>query len=240
VDALESFEPEVAPRRALWETIVEPMRRAIILGKLPPGLHLEEPALARKFGVSRIPVREAIVRLGHEGLVRVEPWRGAFIVGVTEDDISDLYEFRLLVESRAIRRAVSRFDELSAAELAALVDQMDEAVGRGQRHLMVEPDVEFHRAVVAASGSRQLVTAWDRIAGMVSTMLGITNTSYRYPADAVGGHRELVDALARHDAESAEQSLKLHLANGEQVMREAMAAARSTPAALPALQVGST
>ena len=98
---LESFEPAIAPRKALWESIVEPMRRAIVLGELPAGLHLEEPALAQKFGVSRIPVREALVRLEHEGLVRVEPRRGAFIVGMTEDDVHDVYELRSLIGRNA-------------------------------------------------------------------------------------------------------------------------------------------
>jgi GntR family transcriptional regulator, gluconate operon transcriptional repressor len=157
VEALENFDPGVAPRRALWETIVEPMRRAIILGELPPGLHLEEPALARKFGVSRIPVREAIVRLQHEGLIRAEPRRGAFVVGMSETDVGDLYEFRLLLETSAIRRAAARIEDVGVARLGGLVDQMAEAVGRGQTQNMVAPDVEFHRAIVA---SRPTANSW--------------------------------------------------------------------------------
>src|SRR5579884_3015211 len=188
--SLENFDPGIASRRALWETIVEAMRRAIVLGELPPGLHLEEPALARKFGVSRIPVREAIVRLEHEGLVRIEPRRGAFIVGVTEDDVGDLYEFRLLLESSAIRRAAQRIDDVGLAQLRELVDQMAEAVHRGQTVHMVGPDVDFHRAIVGQSGSRQLQAAWDRIAGPIATILGITDTSYREPQNAIAGHRE--------------------------------------------------
>lgn len=227
MDGLENFDPDVVPRRALWETIVEPMRRAIILGDLPPGLHLEEPALARKFGVSRIPVREAIVRLEHEGLIRVEPRRGAFVVGMTETDVGDLYEFRLLIETSAIHRAAARIDDVGVARLGGLVDQMAEAVERGQTQHMVAPDVEFHRTIVAQSASRQLEAAWERIAGLVATILGITDTSYREPERAIDGHRELVAGLAARDADAAEASLRRHLANGEQVMREAMAMART-------------
>src|SRR5262245_57182824 len=175
------------------------MRRAIVLGELPAGLHLEEPALARKFGVSRIPVREAIVRLEHEGLVRVEPRRGAFVVGMAEADVEDLYDFRLLIEGQAIRRAAARVDEVGLARLHALVDQMAEAVARGQTQYMVEPDLDFHREVVAQSSNRQLRAAWERIAGPVATMLGITDTTYREPDRAVDGHRELVAALADRD-----------------------------------------
>jgi DNA-binding GntR family transcriptional regulator len=233
MEALENFDPDVAPRRALWETIVEPMRRAIILGELPPGLHLEEPALARKFGVSRIPVREAIVRLENEGLVRIEPRRGAFIVGMTETDVGDLYEFRLLLETSAIRRAAARIDDLGVARLRELVDQMAEAVGRGQTQNMVAPDVEFHRAIVAQSRSRQIEAAWERIAGLVTTILGITDTTYREPDRAIDGHRDLVAGLAARDPDAAEESLRRHLENGEQVMREAMMAARSRSSHVP-------
>src|SRR5438874_13166497 len=102
-EAVDTFDPGLAPRQALWESIVAALRRAIILGELQPGLHLEEPALAEKFGVSRIPVREALTRLAHEGLVRLEPRRGAFVGGVTSDDVHDLFELRRLVEIYAIR-----------------------------------------------------------------------------------------------------------------------------------------
>ncbi len=75
---------------ALWQRVVYAMRRAIVIGELEPGTHLKEPALAQHFGVSRLPVREAIAQLEREGLVRSEPRRGAFVVGVTEQAISDI------------------------------------------------------------------------------------------------------------------------------------------------------
>src|SRR5690348_10518744 len=89
---------------ALWQRVVSVMRRAIVMGELEPGAHLKEPALAQRFGVSRLPVREAIAQLEREGLVRSEPRRGAFVVGITEQAVSDIYECRLLLESCALRR----------------------------------------------------------------------------------------------------------------------------------------
>jgi GntR family transcriptional regulator of gluconate operon len=229
---LESFEPAIAPRKALWESIVEPMRRAIVLGELPAGLHLEEPALALKFGVSRIPVREALVRLEHEGLVRVEPRRGAFIVGMTEDDVHDVYELRSLIESRAARRAAARIDAAGLARLEALAAQMDDALGRRQPAAMVEPDVQFHREVVAAAGSRQLLAGWERLAGLIETILDVTDSvHYGTTPTALHGHQLIIDALARRDAEGAEREVCAHLEGGERVMREAMRAMRAGGAA---------
>jgi len=233
VEALEHFDPGVAPRRALWETIVEAMRRAIILGELPPGLHLEEPALAAKFGVSRIPIREAIVRLEHEGLVRVEPRRGAFIVGMTADDVHDVYELRQLIEGRAAWRAATRIDAEGLARLEALCTRMDEALRRRTPAAMVDPDVQFHREMVAAAGSRQLLAAWERLAGLISTILGVTDAvRYGSSPNALHGHQLIIDALAHGDADRAEQEVRRHLENGEQVMREAMSAGRAADGAV--------
>ncbi|HEY3078686.1 MAG TPA: GntR family transcriptional regulator [Chloroflexota bacterium] len=222
-DPLDSFDPGVAPRKALWEIIVDPMRRAIVLGELPPGLHLEEPALAQKFGVSRIPVREALVRLEHEGLVRVEPRRGAFIVGMTPDDIHDVYELRQLIERRAARRAAERIGAEGLARLGQLASQMDDALRRREPSAMVEPDVEFHRELVVAAGSRQLLAAWERLAGLIATILGVTDSvRYGTTPDAVHGHQLIIDGLARRDADRAEHDVALHLENGEKVMLDAI------------------
>lgn len=224
----ESFEPEIAPRRALWESIVKPMRRAIVFGELPAGLHLEEPALALKFGVSRVPVREALMRLEHEGLVRVEPRRGAFIVGMSEDDVHDVYELRSLIEGQAARRAAARIDADGLARLEALATQMDDALRRRDPPSMVDPDVQFHREVVAAAGSRQLLGAWERLAGLIGTILDVTDSlHYSATPTALHGHQLILEALARRDADRAEYELRQHLENGEHVMREAMRAVRA-------------
>jgi DNA-binding GntR family transcriptional regulator len=224
---MDTFEPGIARPRALWETIVEALRRAIILGELAPDLHLEEPALAQKFGVSRIPIREALVRLEHEGLIRVEPRRGAFVAGMSEDDVADLYQFRLLIEGQAVRRAVETIDRAALARLDDLVRVMDRAIRAGRPADMAAADVEFHREIVLAARSRQLLAAWDRIAGIIATILGITDAVHRDLPGAVEGHHRLVRALRDGDGEAAEMDLRGHLSTGEGVLRRAMVGTRT-------------
>jgi DNA-binding GntR family transcriptional regulator len=219
---VEAFDPGLAPRPALWEAIVAAMRHAIILGELRPGLHLEEPALAEKFGVSRIPVREALTRLAHEGLVRIEPRRGAFVVGVTEADIRDIYELRSVIEGHAIRRATGRVDAAGLVRLRTLADQMAEAVRENHTDRVAGPDVTFHREIVALAGSPRLLAAWDPIGGMVSAFLRITNTTYPYLPRSVASHYAMIDFLEQGDADRAQQELRLHLQNGESLMVQAM------------------
>lgn len=218
---MDSFAPGVAPRPALWEPIAAALRRAIILGELAPGLHLEEPSLAEKFGVSRIPVREALARLEHEGLVRIEPRRGAFVVGMTEDETHDVYDLRLLIESHAVRRAAGRADAEDLNRLQRLVDVMAEAVARDQMDRVAEPDVAFHREIVRLAGSRRLLSAWEPIGGIVATILSITDTTYRDMPRSVASHQAIRNAIARGDAEVAVEELRRHLANGEKVLQAA-------------------
>ncbi|MGH2461496.1 MAG: GntR family transcriptional regulator [Chloroflexota bacterium] len=219
---MDAFEPVPAPRQALWESIVANLRRAIILGELPPELHLEEPTLAEKFGVSRIPIREALSRLAHEGLVRIEPRRGAFVVGVTEADIHDIYEVRRLIETYAIRQAAARAVAADLPRLRAFADQMAEAVERGEVQLVAVPDVNFHRQIVILSGNQRLLAAWEPIGGLVAAMLSITDTTYRDMPRAAASHGRLIEQIQARDADAAEREIVEHLEHGESVMRQAM------------------
>jgi len=214
---------EAARHAALWEGVAAELRRAIIYGELPAGLHLEEPSLARKFGISRVPVREAIARLEREGLVRIEPRRGAFVVGFAEDDVGNVYGCRRLIELASVRRAAARVQASGLARLRALADRMDDAVRRRRSELMAEPDVEYHRQLVSLAENRFLLGAWEPLAGLVTAMLEITDTTYDNLPVAVASHREIVDALEGHDADRAERLLAEHLREGERVMREALA-----------------
>jgi len=219
---LDAFDPGQAPRPALWESIAAALRRAIILGELPPGLHLEEPALADKFRVSRIPVREALTHLSHEGLVRIEPRRGAFVIGMTAEDIHDFYELRRLLETYAIRHASQHVDLAGLSRLQIQVEAMTVAVVTNHFDQVAEPDLLFHREIVVLAGNQRLLAAWEPIGGIALTMLSITDTTYRDMPRSLASHQRMVHLLESRDADEAETELRRHLANGEEVMRQAL------------------
>ncbi len=219
---------DLVQTEALWERVAVAMRRAIVLGDLVPGSHLKEPLLAQRFGVSRLPIREAISALEREGLVRIEPRRGAFVVGVTEQDISDIYECRLMLESYAIRRLAATIDADGIAGLQALVDQMAAAVADGQVQLMAVADMAFHRLIVVLSGNRALLSAWKPLAPLIETILTISDAAYPDLPRSVGGHRLIIEALAQHDGDEAEAHLPNHLAGSERLVLDAMGAMRES------------
>ena len=223
---LDTYAPEPAQRVALWEPIVVALRRAIILGELPDGLHLEEPSLAEKFGVSRIPIREALARLSQEGLIRLEPRRGAFVVGMGEDDVHEVYELRLLIETHAIRRAAETRNPAGIAALQVHADQMADAVRNNQLDGFAEPDVNFHRVIITMANNRRLLAAWEPIGGLIASILSITDTTYRDMPRAVVSHQAMIDMIRSGDADAAALEIRAHLENGEAVMREAMRTVR--------------
>lgn len=218
---------DVVHSEALWVRVVTAMRRAIVLGDLAPGAHLKEPLLAQRFGVSRLPIREALAQLEREGLVRIEPRRGAFVIGVTEQDISDIYACRLMLEAHAIRRAAARVDDQGVASLQAYIDQMDAAVAAGQLQFMAASDMAFHRLILVVSGNRAVLNAWEPLAPLIEAILGIADANCPDLPVAVDGHRAITRVLAQHDADAAETLLHEHLASGEKLVLDAIRSVRN-------------
>ena len=97
---------DVSKTASASSIVFEELRRAIVKGDLAVGEALRQDEIARLFNVSRIPVREAISRLEQQGLVRTQRYRGAVVSGLSADEATELFEFRLLVEPELIRRAV--------------------------------------------------------------------------------------------------------------------------------------
>jgi GntR family transcriptional regulator of gluconate operon len=222
VDSLKAVQAE-----PLWEGVVAAMRRDIVLGELAPGAHLKEPLLAQRFGVSRLPVREAIVQLEREGLVRVEPRRGAFVVGIDDGDIADIYECRLLLEAQAVRRAAGRVSAPQVAALAAPIAAMAASVD-GDQTAVTAADMAFHRQLVLLAESRALLSAWEPLVPLIGTLM-----AHAHPDDlgpqllrSVEEHRAIAEALGRHDAAAAEALLVDHLTQGEHLVVTALAAVR--------------
>ena len=130
------------------------LREAILAGSLPPGARLRAESLAERLQTSRTPVREALHLLAREGLVDIEPRRGAVVRQFDAADLADLYDVRALIEPYAARRAATR---IGAPDVARLADLCDRADARGAADdEAVEDQValidEFHRIIVASSG----------------------------------------------------------------------------------------
>ncbi|MFD0684470.1 GntR family transcriptional regulator [Actinomadura fibrosa] len=194
------------------DTAYETLRRMILSGEAAAGSRLGEAELAETLGLSRTPVREALQRLGADGLVEVLPHRGARVVQWTGADLEEIFELRSLLEPYAAARAARlRPDEPVLAELRGMCAAMERAVADGDLARVAQLNARFHAAVIDASGNR-------RLPGMLTSVMHaplIVGTFRRYGADAMARsmnhHRELVAAIAAGDPAWAESVMRAHI-----------------------------
>ncbi|MEU3627233.1 GntR family transcriptional regulator [Amycolatopsis coloradensis] len=198
-----------ARRRGLADEVADRVRDAIFGGAYPPGAQLREVELSEALGVSRGPVREALLKLEREGLVRSEWHRGAIVTTLSDVDVAELDSLRSALEQLAVRLVVA---SASDADLAAL-DEVVERMGRARdEHEMVRCDIDFHDAVYAASGHRRLIEAWQAIRSQVHlfllTRIGVNSEGYL--ASIPAEHRRLASALRARDGEKALELFAVH------------------------------
>jgi GntR family transcriptional regulator of gluconate operon len=197
------FAPDVVERADLWQIVASRLRYAIISRQLKPGEHLRELPLANRFGVSRVPVREALIRLEHEGLVRGEPRRGAFVVGMTLADIRELYEVRAILEVRGARLAAEGAAPENLANLRRITQDFRVEADRGDSESLAAVDIAFHREVMTAAHHRRLLATWEPLSGIIQTLLTLTNERSTQ-SKILSAHSPLASAIILGDAAAAE------------------------------------
>ncbi|GAA3644455.1 GntR family transcriptional regulator [Nonomuraea antimicrobica] len=191
-----------ARRRGLADEVADRIRDAVFAGVYAPGAPLREVELAGALEVSRGPVREALLRLEREGLVRSAWHRGATVTALTPDDVAELDSLRGALERLAVELVVARAtdDDLAAVETAA--EHMERAE---DAHASVRRDIAFHDAVYAATHHRRLQEAWQAIRSQVHLFLltRIGRSADDYRSHLADEHRELAAALRARDAGNA-------------------------------------
>jgi DNA-binding GntR family transcriptional regulator len=193
------------------EAAAHALREAILRGVLVGGQPLRQDDIAARFGVSKIPLREALRRLEAEGLVAFYPNRGAVVTTLSADEAEELGEIRTALETTALRRAIPR---MTTDDLRRAQDILDEA-----RH---EPDAarwsalnrEFHEALYAPAGRPQLLELIRRIHRRVDRYMYVTLTDAGHQAQSLREHKLLLQAARRGDAAAAEAVLVEHIAVG--------------------------
>ena len=195
---------QVAParRRGLADEVADRIRDAIFDGVYPPGGQLREVELSVALGVSRGPVREALLRLEREGLVRSEWHRGTTVTALSEQDVAELDTLRAALEQLAVRLVIDHAPDSALAAIDDVVRRMDRAA---DEHEMVRCDLDFHDAVYAAAGHRRLREAWQAIRSQVHlfllTRIGLDSEGYL--ASIPAEHRQLASALRGRDRDAA-------------------------------------
>ncbi len=199
----------VPPARALGQHVLDHLRRLIITGELRAGTHLVEAQLSEAFDVSRGPVRDALRQLETEGLVESRR-RGVFVVGLSADDIEELYGLRRLIELEAVRLCMARPETGYAAASAAL-DRMRAAAEAQDAAAFATADLDFHSAFYAASGHRRLDAIWQQYRPTFAGMLAVTNAEDQDLAPTFDDHEALLRTVQTGHLERSLRLLQEHL-----------------------------
>ena len=187
------------------------LREAIVAARFEPGRQLSESELAAELGVSRTPIREALVRLRDDRLVEIVPQLGTFVSKISHTAVADAQFVRESLECAAVREATER---ASAEDLAAL-----EAILQRQRSARESEDFdrfyvfddELHRAFCDLSGHEIAWSVSQRAASHLNRVRRLSLPLQSYLGEMIAEHELVVDAIKRRDANAAEQALRHHL-----------------------------
>lgn len=207
---------------------------ALTAGRLRPGEHLAEERLAREIGVSRTPVREALRRLSAEGFVEFMPNQGGRVPSLSVDDVIEIFDLRVILESYAASLAAQRITPEQLDELGELCDVMENAVAKRRSGYLEElssGNRRFHRVLIEATRGQRL----SRILTQVIEMPLMLDTYNRFStADmnrSMRHHRELTVALAARDADWAKSVMRVHIQSARNVYLESIKNRRANGAA---------
>jgi len=221
------MKPTAVPASTTADAVAAALRRALHQGRWPPGTPLRQEDLAAEFGVSRIPVREALNKLQADGLVVVEPNRGAFVASLSAPEVDEIFDLRLMLECDALRHAIPHHTPRTLRQLQALQAELD---AEDDPNLWMASDAAFHEVLYAPSGRRKTLE-------MIAVLRASVTRLYRShlsPNTRRKGwrdeHHALLKAVAARQADKAVAALTRHLRATHAVARAALQsdAARTT------------
>lgn len=198
---------KIEPLGAVRERVTADLRQEIIAGSLRPGDRLVERELAERFGVSRVPVREAIRALVAEGFVHFETPRRTVVRRLTPTDVKELFELREALEVYAAGLAASRATREDLAEVQELIDRAAAATEAGDAEAITDVNSRLHDRIMAMAGNSLLTEALEPVAGRLRWM---TRRNEEWPQLLVE-HRELYEAIASGDPDRARAHALTHV-----------------------------
>ncbi len=186
------------------------LRAAILDGTVPPGGQLREAHIAADLGISRSPLREALTRLEEEGLIVKIPFRGAFVVEVSADDVAEIASVRLLVEPYAAELAAEALRGPHRSTLLDTVDDLNRATQDHDIPASIDAHLRFHRLFYDLSGHRLLQGMWNGWEPRLRLYLSVDHRSYHDLHDLAVEHERLAAAAVDGDVDAFRQELARH------------------------------
>lgn len=202
---------DIQNHRPLREMVYEELKMQILTGAIVPGTRMMEVELAQEMGVSRTPIREAIRKLEKEGLVTIEPRRGAYASQISTSDMVEILEVRQNMEGLAAFFAASRMQPEKMEELKEASSKYNDAVTSGDIENMIKYDTKFHRIIVESCNNKILLQMIEQLQELVLRFRYIYYDNFKRAEHMPEEHAMIMNTIASKDAEAAREAADVHI-----------------------------
>ena len=196
-------------RSVLSEQVKGRLLQAILDGRYPPGARIVETRVAKEFGTSQAPVREALRDLEALGVVETAPFKGARVRQPSTEELLEAFEVRAILEGHGAVLATENIGADDLTRLAELTDEMRTAAGEGDPFREATADTEFHRLIMEHSGNATLVRVWGTLEPFLRTYITIVSPGVDRRAVA-DRHDPIIAALRSQDPTTVQTAFDVH------------------------------
>ena len=210
-------------RTNLRDQVYDILKRRIIFREIESGKKINEEDLAKSLGVSRTPIRETLLRLEHEGIVKIIPRRGAFVVSQSKEKVIDLLQVREVLEGLVVRLATKNMNRELLDRLKLCLEKISSVDGNNNKLLKYTPaDVEFHALLLEACDNELLKNMMESVNAHLQMVRLRTVALPGRPEQTVREHYEIVSAIEKRDSILAEKLMRKHVASVRRDAQENM------------------
>ena len=197
--------------KSLRDLALEHIRNRIVDGTLEMGQPLSERSISEELGVSKSPVREALAQLREEGLVKIEPQKGAQVFTLTEDEVEQICDFRRLMENAAVGFALGRDAGALSADMDRVVQQMETAQAAGDSGRYLSLDTDFHRLFFKHCRNEYLAASYERFVGKIAALRTHLSRMPDHTSLSLVEHKLLTAAVHKRDGPQVSAILDEHI-----------------------------
>ena len=205
---------KILASRPLYEEVADQLRVRIFAHQLAPGTWIDEQTLAKEFGISRTPLREAIKFLAAEGLITMKLRRGAYVTEVNRGDLEQIFTILSLLEGQAAKEAATKAQEKDLNELDDMHLRLEKAAADRNLEQFFEVNVRFHERIIAIANNPWMTGVIADLRKVLKLQRKDSLSRSGRLQSSLSEHREILKALLKRDPIAAEQAMRTHLARG--------------------------
>jgi DNA-binding GntR family transcriptional regulator len=197
--------------KSLKDMVADEVRTRIIDGRIALGAGLSENGLAAELGISKTPVREALLQLKQEGLVEVQPQRGTYVFRMAPEQVVMISELREILELAAIKAAVARNHPALAERMSGIYAAMRDAYEADDRLAYRKLDGEYHETIIELCGNPYIRNAYSQIGFCIQALRSRLSNQVQLNRLSLADHREMLKLVKARDVAALQRLLRAHI-----------------------------